>query len=138
MTIIGLSSPISPPNTPKSPDCIPTTGENYELSLIHNTTSSSIADVSHSVLLSDLAKGKFYDGITPILTVLWNTSSFNDTSFIATSAESHLSCLKVVESTNGEVGGTSSPTKSEGSVMGTDRYWNWGIVTVVWGWILFL
>ncbi|KAM0134844.1 hypothetical protein ACHAO1_005451 [Botrytis cinerea] len=134
----GLSSPISPPNTPKSPDCIPTTGENYELSLIHNTTSSSIADVSHSVLLSDLAKGKFYDGITPILTVLWNTSSFNDTSFIATSAESHLSCLKVVESTNGEVGGTSSPTKSEGSVMGTDRYWNWGIVTVVWGWILFL
>lgn len=138
MTIIGLSSPISPPNTPKSPDCIPTTGENYELSLIHNTTSSSIADVSHSVLLSDLAKGKFYDGITPILTVLWNTSSSNDTSFIATSAESHLSCLKVVESTNGEVGGTSSPTKSEGSVMGTDRYWNWGIVTVVWGWILFL
>ncbi|TGO76500.1 hypothetical protein BELL_0152g00100 [Botrytis elliptica] len=134
----GLSSPISPPNTPKLPDCIPTTGENYELSLIHNTTSSSIIDVTHFALLSDLAKGAFYNGITPILTVLWNTSSSNDTSSITASAESHLSCLKVVESTNGEVGGdTSSPPKSEGSIMGIDKYWSWGIVTVVWGWIMF-
>ncbi|TGO89844.1 hypothetical protein BPOR_0091g00100 [Botrytis porri] len=115
----GLRSSISPPSTPKSPDCIPTTGENYELSLVHNTTSSSIVDVSHFALLSDLAKGEFYDGITPILTVLWNTSSLNDTSSIIASAESHLSCLKVVESANGEVGGdTSSPPISACSIMG--------------------
>ncbi|TGO11276.1 hypothetical protein BTUL_0113g00060 [Botrytis tulipae] len=134
----GLSSPISPPSTPKSPDCIPPTGENYELSLIHNTKPSSIVDVAHFALLSDLAKGAFYDGITPILTVLWNTSSLNDTSTIVASAESHLSCLKVVESTNGEVGGdTSSPPKSEGSIMGINGYWSWGLVTAVWGWIVF-
>ncbi|KAF5873737.1 uncharacterized protein Bfra_005201 [Botrytis fragariae] len=133
-----LSSPISPPSTPKSPDCIPTTGENYELSLIHNTTSSSIVDVAHFALLSDLARGEFYDGITPILTILWNVSSSNDTSSITASAESHLSCLKVVESTNGEIGGdTSSPPKSEGSIMGINRHWSWGLVTVIWGWIVF-
>ncbi|TGO51471.1 hypothetical protein BOTNAR_0355g00120 [Botryotinia narcissicola] len=109
----GLSSPISPPTRLKSPDCIPTTGENYDLSLIHNTTSSSIVDVAHFALLSDLAKSAFYDAITPILTIFWNTSSLNDTSAIVASAESHLSCLKVIESTNREVGGNnSSPPKS--------------------------
>ncbi|KAF7897368.1 hypothetical protein EAF00_005596 [Botryotinia globosa] len=134
----GLSSPLSPPSTPKSPDCIPTTGENYELSLIHTTTSSSIVNVAHFDLLSDLAKGALYDGITPILTVLWNTSTSNDTSTIVAGAESHLSCLKVVESTNGEVGGdTSSPPKSEGSIIGINEYWSWGLVTAVRGWIVF-
>lgn len=70
----------------------------------------------YGLLESDFTNS-FYDGVTPILTLLWNATTVN--------AEAYLSCLKMAESTNGEVGGTlrngNSTTRSGGwSVRSSD------------------
>ncbi|PQE30989.1 vacuolar sorting VPS1 dynamin protein [Rutstroemia sp. NJR-2017a WRK4] len=109
------------PFSQKSSDCNATTGENYNLSLVQSTRTS--AAVSSGTLQ------KLMFGITPVLTILYDPKN-------NASGESHLSCLKVVATSQGEVADTDPATKKSDSTLGKS-VWGWGLGFVLGFWIAY-
>jgi hypothetical protein len=112
-----LTGPNAAPFSEKSPDCNATTGENYNLSLVQSTHTSAGVGTLQKLLF----------GITPVLTILYDPKN-------NASGESHLSCLKVVATSEGEVSDP-APKKSD-STLGKS-VWGWGLGFVLGFWIAY-
>ncbi|KAJ8065161.1 hypothetical protein OCU04_005874 [Sclerotinia nivalis] len=109
------------PFSQKSSDCNATTGENYNLSLVQNTRTAA------AVLSGTLEKLMF--GITPVLTILYDPKN-------SAGAESHLSCLKVVGTTQGQVTDTDPAAKKSESIVGKSVC-GWGLGYVLGFWVVY-
>jgi hypothetical protein len=107
------------PVSQKSSDCNATTGENYNLSLVQNTRTAGPVGILDKLMF----------GITPVLTVFYDPKK-------SASAESHLSCLKVVGTTQGQVSDTDTTAKKSESAIGKS-VWDWGLVFVLGFWAVY-
>ncbi|PQE12559.1 hypothetical protein CJF30_00002431 [Rutstroemia sp. NJR-2017a BBW] len=106
------------PFSQKSSDCNATTGENYNLSLVQSTRTSAA--------LSSGTLQKLMFGITPVLTIIYDPKN-------NASGESHLSCLKVVATSQGEVADTDPAEKKSDGTVGKS-VWGWGLGFVLGFW----
>ncbi|KAI9642416.1 hypothetical protein NHQ30_009221 [Ciborinia camelliae] len=104
-----LTGSNAPTPSQNSSDCHATTGEDYNLSFVHSTRFTGEIGKQVGVL------NQFGHGITPILTVFYDMHGTTNTS-----AETHLSCLKLVESTEGMVASGASGIKRV--------YWSWAVI----------
>ncbi|TGO19807.1 hypothetical protein BTUL_0002g00520 [Botrytis tulipae] len=100
-----------------SQNCTATTGKDYNLSLVQSTRYTGAID--YGVVTRLLL------GITPILTVFYD---IYDTANAR--AETHLSCLKVLETKDGEV--TDAPQASTGVSGIKSKFWSWKLVIILW------
>ncbi|PQE08123.1 hypothetical protein CJF31_00008216 [Rutstroemia sp. NJR-2017a BVV2] len=96
-------------------------GENYNLSLVQSTRTSA------AVLSGTLQKLMF--GITPVLTILYDLKN-------NAGGESHLSCLKAVGTTQGEVTDTDPAAKKSDSTIGKS-VWGGCLGSVLGFWVAY-
>ena len=89
-------------------NCHPTTGKDYELSLVSSVQFEAPPD--HYSEPSAL----FASGITPVMTIFYPYSQSNSS---IDASEIHLNCIKIVGSTAGET--TDKPSEASGRIRGT-------------------